>query len=115
MAYTGRPEIPILANPATLWDCPNCTQTAMTNVASPHTRFHDCPGLGGLSAPFVQQATNRGPVEVKPVVREDYVGGERGLTYDADGKPIMAIVTRYDDGSNDAAVFAPVARRDGRQ
>jgi hypothetical protein len=103
----GRPEIPILARRVE-WDCPNCTEQAVTTEARPHTRFHDCAGLGGLAAPFVQAAANRGRVNVKPVIREDYVGTEQGLRYDEQGRPIMAVVTEYDDGSNDVAVFAPV-------
>jgi hypothetical protein len=109
MARTGRPDIPILARRVE-WDCPNCTQVAVTTEARPHTRFHVCPGTGGLELPFVQVDANRGRVNVKPVVREDYVGKEKGLRYDAEGRPIMGIVTEYDDGTNDAAVYAPVAR-----
>lgn len=109
MPTKGRPEIPIL--PARLdWDCPNCSETSVTNEARPHTRFHVCAGLGGLTTPLVQKSANRGSVRVRKVVREDYVGKEHGLTYDNEGQPIMAVVTDYDDGTNDAAVFAPAVR-----
>lgn len=107
MATRGRPDIPILARRVE-WDCPNCTQESVTTEARPHTRFHDCPGLGGLAAPFVQKDPNRGRVNVKPIVREDYVGAEEGLRYDEQGRPIMAVVTEYDDGKNDVAVFPAV-------
>lgn len=108
-----RPEIPILARRVE-WDCPRCTELAVTTEARPHTRFHNCPGMGGLTAPLVQVDPNRGSVNVKPVVREDYVGKEKGLTYDEQGRPIMAVVTEYDDGSNDTAVFAPSVRVETR-
>jgi hypothetical protein len=66
--------------------------------------------MGGLTAPLVQVAANRGAVRVSKRVREDYGGDEKGLTYDDAGQPIMSVVTEYDDGKTDAAVFAPVVR-----
>jgi hypothetical protein len=59
------------------------------------------------------QANKR--VSVRPVVREDYEGKEHGLTRDEQGRPIMAAVTEYPDGSNDVAVFAPAVLVDARR
>jgi len=98
------PNVPIL-KPEQRWECPNCTQVDVTHEAQPHTRYHACRGLKGLTAPFVPAGTH---CEVKAVEREDYVGDEI-VTYDGDSTPIMAIETTRDDG-NDVAVLAPRAR-----
>lgn len=100
-------EIPIL-KPEQRWECPNCTATDVTHEAQPHTRFHNCRGLRGLSAPFVPAGTR---CEVKVVEREDYVGKEV-VTTDGEGRPVMAVETVRDDG-NDVAVFAPCATSAG--
>lgn len=86
------------------WVCPNCTQTARTHEARPHTRYHACRGLYGLSAPFVQDGVH---CKVEAIEREDYLGTDRAQC-DGEGRPIMAIVTTRDDG-NDCAVLAPMA------
>lgn len=46
--------------------------------------------------------------KVEAVERGDYVGAEKGVRFDADGKAIMAVRTTRDDGV-DCAVFAPTA------
>lgn len=96
-------DIPILA-PVQRWECPNCPATSVTREAQPHTRFHNCPGLAGISAPMVPAGTK---AKVTAHEREDYIGGE-DVQYDGNGRPIMAVVTTRDDG-NDVAVFAPTA------
>lgn len=114
-------KIPIL-NARKEWACPNCGAADVTNEARPHTRMHTCAGLGGLTAPLVERkalvakgAPGETPVRVSTVVREDYVGDEKGLTYDQEGRPVMAVVTEYADGSNDVAMYAPVVRVEMRQ
>lgn len=112
-----RPGIPLLSA-RTEWDCPNCNCTDVTEEARPHTRMHNCPGLGGLTVPMVNKARKSacgGAPRVRKAIREDYVGKERGLTYDDAGKPIMAVVTEYPDGSNDAAVYPAIAVVDVRK
>lgn len=99
-------EIPILT-PEQRWECPNCTQTEVTHETQPHTRFHACRGLKGLTAPYVPAGTR---CKVEAVEREDYIGKE-DVTYDADNRPIMRVETTRDDG-NDVAVFAPCAYND---
>lgn len=86
------------------WTCPNCLAEDVTTEAAPHTRFHTCPGLRGLTAPMVPAGTK---CKVEARDREDYVGGEL-VARDATGRPVMSVVTTRDDGQ-DTAVFAPTA------
>jgi hypothetical protein len=86
------------------WECPNCTHTDVTHEQAPHTRFHACAGLKGLTAPMVPAGT-RCKIEARE--REDYVGGELIRT-DGDGRPVMSVVTTRDDGQ-DCAIYAPCA------
>ena len=111
------PRIPILSVRRE-WDCPNCETADVTERADVHTQMHHCPGMGGLALPLVEVARRPGgkrSVRVSPVVRQDYVGKEKGLVYNDEGQPIMAAVTEYGDGSNDVAVFAPVVRVEMRR
>jgi hypothetical protein len=94
----------LLAAPVRHWVCPNCTHQHVTREARPHTPFHPCRGLRGLTAPMVEAGTK---AKVEAVEREDYVGDER-VTTDAEGRPVMSVVTTRDDGQ-DCAVFAPMA------
>jgi len=89
----------------TLWTCPNCDLVEQTHNAEPHTRFHACKGLQGLTAPMVQAGTR---AKVTAVEREDYIGNEQ-VQLSPEGRPIMAVITEREDGSNDVAVFAPTA------
>lgn len=98
------PEPIILQPRETRWECPNCNATDVTHETQPHTRYHACRGLKGLTAPMVIAGT-RAKVEARE--REDYVGGEL-VTTDGEGRPIMSVVTTRDDGQ-DCAVFAPCA------
>lgn len=86
------------------WHCPNCGKRDQTKEARPHSRFHVCPKLRGLTAPMLQAGV-RAKVEVRE--REDYVGKDRVQT-DAEGRPVMSVVTTRDNGQ-DTAVYAPVA------
>lgn len=86
------------------WECPNCDLQQITHEAEPHTRFHSCPGLRGLTAPMVPAGTR---CKVEAVDREDYVGRELVQT-DVDGRPVMSVQTTRDDGT-DLAVYAPTA------
>lgn len=95
----------ILQPPRTIWHCPNCPQTAVSRETEPHTKFHSCPGLRGLTAPMVREGDD---VRVEALEREDYVGAE-DVQRDVDGRPVSAVVTTYADGRNDCVVFAPTA------
>lgn len=97
-----------LLNSETRWECPNCPTTDVTWNSQPHTRFHNCRGLRGLSAPMVPAGT-KCKVEIKE--REDYVGKEV-VTKDGEGRPVMAVETTRDEG-NDVVVFAPCATAQG--
>jgi hypothetical protein len=89
----------MMLKPVHRWSCPNCKVTSITHEAVPHTRFHTCPGLRGLTAPMVREGDR---VQVRAVEREDYIG-------DSNAGRVMAVVTDRPDGSNDTAVFAPTA------
>lgn len=95
--------VPILSS-AKQWTCPNCSATDVTHEAQPHTRYHACPGLRGISAPMVQAGVK---AKVEAFVREDYIGKDI-VSKDDSGRPIMSVVTTRDDGT-DCAVFAPTA------
>lgn len=86
------------------WSCPNCDLEQTTYEAQPHTRFHSCRGLRGLTAPMVPAGAR---CKVEAVEREDYVGRDTPQI-DGEGRPVMAIVTTREDGQ-DCAVLAPVA------
>lgn len=90
--------------PPKRWQCPSCGKVTVTVEARPHTPFHQCPALRGFSAPFVEANTR---AEHRLVEREDYVGQEI-VSVDADGRPVMQIVTVRDEGQ-DVTVFAPTA------
>lgn len=99
-------DIPILS-PRHEWACPNCSARDVTTVAQPHTRYHDCPGLAGISAPMVPAAeVEQRKTRVRAIEREDYVG-RTSVTTDENGKVIMAVETERSDGSTDLAVQAP--------
>lgn len=87
------------------WVCPNCTLTQVTHDAQPHTRFHACRGLRGLTAPMVAAGVR---CKVEAVAYEDYEGDSQMLQFDGEGRATSAVVTTRDDG-NDAAVLAPCA------
>lgn len=100
----------VLLTPERRWECPNCTTVAVTHEARPHTPFHPCRGLHGLTAPFVAAGVK---AKVAVVERGDYVGREKVQT-DSDGRPVMAVVTTRDDGQ-DCAVLAPTATASARE
>jgi hypothetical protein len=88
----------------TEWVCPNCTATDVTHEAQPHTRFHSCKGMKGLTAPMVPAGTK---CKVEAHEREDFIGGEI-VQVDGDGRPVMSLITTRDDGE-DCTVYAPTA------
>jgi len=96
-----------LAN-ETRWTCPNCPATDVTHEAQPHTRFHTCRGLKGLTAPMVPAGTR---CKVEALERQDYINGDLVQT-DGEGRPVMSIITTRDDGT-DVAVLAPCATAKG--
>jgi hypothetical protein len=93
-----------LIEPVHHWTCPNCSLEQVTHEPRPHTRFHACPGLHGLTAPMLPAGSE---ARVTAVEREDYLGIEQTGRY-------SAVRTDYPDGRNDIAAFAPVATAEGR-
>ena len=84
------------------WECPNCEVKDRTTEANPHTRFHSCRGLFGLTTPLVQQGTK---CKVTANEREDYINGE-DVQLDGRGRPVMNVITEREDGT-DCTVYAP--------
>lgn len=76
------------------WTCPNCTETALTKDSEP--RFHNCRGLKGLTAPMVLEGVR---CKVEAIERADYVG-KAIATYDGEGRPVCAVVTTREDGTD---------------
>ena len=92
------------------WYCPNCRMEDVTYEPRPHTRYHTCPKLRGLTAPLLPAGTS---AKVEAVEREDYVGSDTVQLDPERGRPVMAVVTTRDDGT-DRLVFAPAATASGR-
>jgi len=86
------------------WECPNCDLTEVTHEATPHTRFHACRGLRGLTAPMVPAGTK---CKIEAHEREDYIGKEMVQT-DGEDRPVMSVITTRDQGQ-DCTVYAPCA------
>jgi len=98
-----------LVSPIHHWYCPACKAQDVTHEARPHSRFHVCPALRGLSAPMVPAGT-AAKVELRE--REDYVNGDRVQLDPERGRPVMSVVTTRDNGQ-DTTVFAPTAKGRG--
>lgn len=98
---------PVL-KPEQRWVCPNCTATAVTHETRPHTEFHACSGMKGLTAPMVPDGVR---CKIEAHEREDFIAGELVQT-DGDGRPVMSLVTTRDDGQ-DCVVYAPTATGHG--
>lgn len=107
--------MPVILNPPVRrWECAHCNAKDVTREANPHTRMHTCPGLGGITAPMIEE-TMRGKARVRTVVREDYEGPDvNKVQRDENGTPIMAVVTEHEDGRVDCAVMATVATAEMR-
>jgi hypothetical protein len=93
----------------TEWVCPNNCSIApqRTRPLPPNAaRFHQCGKLHGLTVPLVRAGSD---CHAEAVLRPSYVGKELVQTAPEDGRPYMALITRYADGRNDAMVYAPTA------
>lgn len=91
------------------WVCPNCDVTATTRKAEPHSQFHSCAGLHGLTTPMVADGVR---CKVQAIEREDYIGREQVQLAPGTGRPVMSAVTTRDDGQ-DCTVYAPTASGNG--
>lgn len=94
--------IHILVQPEQRWECPNCPVTDVTKGQT--NRFHRCSGLAGLITSLVPAGQR---CKVEAVEREDYVGRE-DVRYDDNGRPISAVVTTRESGT-DVLAYAPTA------
>lgn len=99
------------------WECPSCGQRHETTETKPHVPMHECSAQRGMTVPFVS-VDNYGDLgrQVRHVVveREDQISGEKGLHFDGEGRPIMAVRTERADGSNDIHVFPGFASGVGK-
>jgi hypothetical protein len=77
----------LLEAPIRFWKCPSCLVTDQTQLAQPHTQFHDCPAFGGAGIPLVEVR------DVDALVRARHLSVEG------------AVRTERLDGSNDVTVF----------
>lgn len=93
-----------LVVPTQRWACPKCGLADVTHEARPHTRFHPCRGMKGLTIPFLPAGSR---ADIRAVEREDYIGTEKVQT-DGEGRPVMSVVIERPDGQ-DAVVYAPAA------
>jgi hypothetical protein len=98
-----------LVRPVNRWYCPACKAEDVTHEARPHSRFHTCPRLRGLTAPMVPVGTK---AKVELHEREDYVNGDLVRLDPEQGRPVMNITVTRDNGQ-DVAVFAPTATATG--
>ena len=99
-------SVVILELPVVNWYCPSCHATDQTREkpATAYTRMHNCPKVGMLSIPMLQEGV-KGKHLAR--LRDDYVGKEL-VQYDADGRPVASVETWRDEGQ-DCVVFAPTA------
>lgn len=96
----------MILNAERRWECPSCHQQHVTTEHRPHTPFHACKALGGLTAPFVEvrgSELDRHAARHVVVERGDYIGDDKTA-----GR-VMAVNTERADGSNDCTVYAPTA------
>jgi hypothetical protein len=100
-------SVPIL-KPECRWECLSCDATHVTHETQPHTPFHNCRRLVGLSVPFVPAGTKGRHVVRQP---DDYVG-DSDVQTDGEGRVVMSLQTVRDQGE-DCTVYAPCATSGG--
>lgn len=99
----------VLLTPETHWVCNarGCDQTAVTREGGDHVRFHICHGRDGQAGMTVPMQRAGVRCDVRAVEREDYVGAE-DVQLNANGRPVMSIITVREDGQ-DCTAYAPCA------
>lgn len=104
-------NIPIL-DPTRKWECPSCGRLHMTKDQRVITPMHSCPKLNGIMTPYVEikhgHELKKNTYVHRVIEREDYVGKEKGIMTDRNGKAIMAIHTERESG-HDTTVFPGTA------
>jgi hypothetical protein len=101
-------DIPILQPPVIEWECSMCPAQDVTREARPHTRFHNCPAVGGALLPMTVKGAG---ARVVLREREDYIGTEQVQMINE--RPVMSAVTEHADGRVDASVYVPTATAGG--
>jgi hypothetical protein len=92
-----------------VWVCDKCPTAARKPRQLNHQEYHNCPALGNLSVPMIEQGQR---VKVTVNEREDYTNGDAVQT-DGAGRPVMSITVEREDGI-DCSVYAPAATIDRR-
>lgn len=105
-------NLPILDN-TRLWECPSCGKQHKTKDQRIITPMHPCVKLKGIMAPYVEVPRGKQHLDKhthvhRVIEREDYVGKEKGVMHDENGKAVMAVHTERESG-HDTTVFAAVA------
>ncbi len=99
-------NVPILQGEHHWW-CPNCTATHITNITQPHTPFHMCRGMKGLTVPYIADGTKAKLVVLRP---EDYIRREL-VQRDGEGVPVAGVQTWRDEGLDATAYPATATAR----
>jgi hypothetical protein len=88
------------------WHCPKCGLDDVTHIPAGTVaqRMHACSAFAGLTVPMLPAGVK---ADLRAVERQDYIGGEL-VQVDANGRPVMAVVTTREDGQ-DCTVYAPTA------
>jgi hypothetical protein len=107
----------VILIPERHWECPSCRVQHVTRIQLPHVPMHQCRAKALMLVPYVevppgQSELKKGAVTHRVIERGDYIGSERGIRHDAEGRAVMAVHTERADGSHDTHVFAPAARLD---
>lgn len=104
-------NLPIL-DPTRKWQCPSCGLQHLTKDQRVITPMHPCPKLKGIMAPYVEithgNELKKHSFAHRVIEREDYVGKEKGIMTNEDGKAIMAVHTEREYG-HDTTVFPGTA------
>lgn len=102
----------ILEPPVRRFECPSCGRQETSRQTGAVTIGHACPKVAGLSVPYVEvmgSELRKHSVRHVVVERGDWIGDERGVMRDIEGRAVMAVHTERADGSHDTQVFAPSA------
>jgi hypothetical protein len=80
------------------WHCPTCDYRDRTQEAAVHTRFHNCPAMGGLGLPMVEVRGVDGRADARAVVN-----------LVEDGPDLASVSTEHGSGRVDCTVFPETA------
>lgn len=86
------------------WQCNSCGKLHVTRATGQVvTPMHQCASHAGTWVPFVP-AHDKGVLRIEE--RQDYIGPNSSVLFDANGRAIMSVYTQRDDGE-DVHIHAP--------